>query len=163
MAPGLVGFALIFHVSRALYAVDRGRAAVVATAAGWASVVLASVLAVELLVPPEGDGPAALTAISLGNSVGMTVAGIALLVALARACGGLPGLARSALVAGAGAVVGALVGRWGVATVLDLAGQGLAAAILAGLLGAGVAATAVAGAVVLGDRSVLATWRGSGG
>jgi putative peptidoglycan lipid II flippase len=160
MAPGLVGFALIFHVSRALYAVDKGKAAVLATAAGWAGVVAAAALAVALLVPEGGDRPSALTALSLGNSVGMTIAGVALLVALARACGGLPGLTRTALVAAAGGAVGALVGRWAVDTVLDLAGSGLASAVLAGLLGVAVAAAAVGGAVALGDRSVLSTWRG---
>lgn len=163
MAPGLVGFALIFHVSRALYAVDRGRQAVTATAAGWLVVVVASTIAVRVLVPAGGDGPTALTAISLGNTVGMTVAGLALVAALAKACGGLPRLGRSTLVVSAGGVVGAVVGRWCVATVLDLAGNGIAAALLGGLLGATVAVAAVGGAVAVGDRALLRTWRGDRG
>lgn len=163
MAPGLVGLALVFHVSRALYAVDRGRAAVTATAVGWLVVVLASLLAVRLLVPAGGDGPATLTALGIGNTVGMTVAGAGLLWALRRACGRLPGIVRTVGVASAGAALGAVVGRWSVQTVLDLAGAGLASAILAGLLGMAVAAAAVGGAVVVGDRSVLSRGRGAGG
>jgi putative peptidoglycan lipid II flippase len=163
MAPGLVGFALVFHVTRALYAVDRGRAAVTATAAGWLTVVVASLVAVRVLVPDGGDGPAVLMALSLGNTVGMTLAGAALLVALARVCGGLPGLARTTLVASVGAVLGALVGRWSTGAVLDLAGSGVVAALLAGLLGASLAALSVAGAMVIGDGARLREWRSAGG
>ncbi len=163
MAPGIVGLALIFHVSRALYAVDRGKAAVAATAAGWLAVAVASFVAVELLVPPGGDGPAALTALSIGNTVGMTIAGAGLLWALARACGSLPGLTRSAAVATAGGLVGALLGRWCAITVLDLGGGGADAAVMAGLLGAAVAVGAVGGAMAVGDRGVVRGWRGEGG
>lgn len=159
MAPGLIGFALIFHVSRALYAVDRGRAAVVATGAGWLTVVAASVLAIRALVPDGGDGPAALVALSLGNSIGMTLAGVALVVALARACNGLPGFGRTALVATVGGVVGGAVGRWSALTVLDLAGESVATATMAGLLGAAVATAAVGGAVAVGAKGVLQNWR----
>lgn len=163
LAPGVVGYALIFHVSRALYAVDRGRAAVVATAAGWLAVVGASYAGVRAIVPPGGDGPAALTALGIGNSVGMTVAGVALLVALSRACGGLPGLVRSVGVLAVGAVVGGTVGRWAVVAVLDLAGGSVAAAVMAALLGVAVAAAAVAGAVAVGDRDVVRMLRRNGG
>ena len=162
MAPGLVGFALVFHVSRALYAVDKGRAAVAATAAGWVTVVVASFVGVALLVPEGGDGPATLVALAGGNSVGMTLAGVALLVVLARVCGGLPGLGRTAGVALAGALIGALVGRWTAATVLDLAGSGVLAAVLAGLLGASVVGASVVGAMVVGDRARIREWRGAG-
>lgn len=163
MAPGLVGFALVFHVTRALYAVDRGRAAVTATASGWLVVVVASVVAIRIVVPEGGDGPAALVALGMGSSIGMTFAGAALLVALARVCNGLPGLARTTLVAGLGAVVGAAVGRWATGAVLDLAGSGVAAALLAGLLGASLVGLSVAGAMVIGDGARLREWRSAGG
>ncbi len=159
MAPGVVGLALVFHVSRALYAVDRGRAAVTATAGGWLAVVLASVLAVRLLVPDGGDGPAALVALAAGNTAGMTVAGVALVAALWRTTGGLPGFARTVSVAAAGALVGSLVGRWSAGVVLDLAGDSLVAAVMSGLLGASVALVAVASAIVVGDRATLVRWR----
>ncbi len=163
MAPGLLGLALVFHVTRALYAVDRARAAVIATAAGWLAVVAASLVAIKILVPDGGDGPATLVALAVGNSIGMTVAGAALLVALARVCAGLPGFARTTLVAGAGAVVGAVIGRWATGAVLDLAGSGVIAALLAGFLGASLAGLSVAGAMVVGDRASLREWRSAGG
>ncbi|WP_152204881.1 murein biosynthesis integral membrane protein MurJ, partial [Georgenia thermotolerans] len=109
-APGIVGYALIFHVSRALYAVDRGRAAVAATASGWLVVSVASWALTALLAPSGGDGPATLTALALGSSLGMVVAGVLLLAALRRAGGPgtLGGLGRTAAVAAAGAALGAL-------------------------------------------------------
>lgn len=162
MAPGLVGYALLFHVSRALYAVERSRAAVAAAAAGWFAVVGASFAAVAVLVPEGGDGPRALMALGIGNSVGMTFAGAALVLALRRVCAGLPGLGRTTLVAVVGAVVGAAVGRLSAWAVLDLAGTSIPAAALAGLLGASVALVSVAGAMVVGDRSRVQDWRGAG-
>src|SRR5690606_25931066 len=41
LAPGLLGYALIFQVSRVLFALERGRAAVTAVATGWLAVVVA--------------------------------------------------------------------------------------------------------------------------
>src|SRR5699024_295762 len=35
MLPGLVGFGALFHCSRSLYALERGRAAVAANVVGW--------------------------------------------------------------------------------------------------------------------------------
>ena len=162
MAPGLIGFALVFHVSRALYAAEKGRAAVGATAAGWLTVVAASAAGVYLLVPDGGDQVATLVALAAGGSVGMTVAGALLLWALIRVCGRLTGLARTAAVALAGALGGAALGRWTVATVLDLAGSGVVSAVLAGLLGASVVGASVVGAMVVGDRARLREWRAAG-
>lgn len=58
MAPGLVGFALVLHLSRALYVVDHGRAAVVATATGWGAMVLGLLGAWVALGGAEGAGSA---------------------------------------------------------------------------------------------------------
>src|SRR5699024_6758787 len=58
MAPGLIGFSLIFHGSRVLYSAGRQRGAVVATASGWLSLVLVALLAVNLLHPGQGASPA---------------------------------------------------------------------------------------------------------
>ncbi|MCK6212153.1 virulence factor MviN [Georgenia sp. EYE_87] len=160
-APGLLGYALIFHVSRALYAVDRGRAAVVATATGWVVVSLASWLLVRVLVPGGDDGPATLVALAVGSSLGMTVAGALLLAALRRAAGPgvLTGLGRTLLVGAVGAAVGAVAGRLVVDGVLGAAGEGLVGAVLAAVAGAVVAAAAPAGAVLALDRGALRVGR----
>ncbi|TDE90438.1 virulence factor MviN [Occultella glacieicola] len=161
MAPGIVGLAMIFHVSRALFAIDRQRVAVAATAAGWLVVTLACVVGVRVVAPDGGAPVATLAALGLGHSIGMTVAGVALLVAFARA---LPGAVtractRTVAVAGGGAVVGALVGRWATDAVLDLAGRSVLAAVMAALLGGILAAAAVCGAVFAADRGILSILR----
>uniref|UniRef100_UPI0028E837D8 murein biosynthesis integral membrane protein MurJ n=1 Tax=Actinomyces dentalis TaxID=272548 RepID=UPI0028E837D8 len=68
MAPGLVGYALIYQVTRVLFAADRARGAALATAAGWLAVVGASALMVRALAPAGGDGAATLLALGLGQS-----------------------------------------------------------------------------------------------
>ncbi len=42
LAPGLIGFVLVFHATRVLYALERGRAAVTAVATGWLTVAAVS-------------------------------------------------------------------------------------------------------------------------
>ncbi|KGM03018.1 virulence factor MviN [Cellulomonas cellasea DSM 20118] len=156
MAPGLLGYALLFHVSRALYALDRGRAAVRAAALGWLVVVVASLVAC-LLVVPDRQTPATLLALGAGNAVGMLVAGAALLVELRRAAGrdALHGVARTLLVLALGGVVGGVLGRLVADGVLALVGDGVVAGLTAGA-GGGVVALVLAACVVLGlDRGIL--------
>ncbi|MEE6273185.1 murein biosynthesis integral membrane protein MurJ [Georgenia wangjunii] len=161
MAPGVLGYALIFHVSRCLYTIDRGRAAVVGTAAGWLTVAAASAVAVRLLAPEGGDGPATLQGLAVGSTAGMVVAGLGLLVALRHAVGGpaLAGLARTLLVGSAGAVAGALLGRLVTTALLDGLGAQLPAALLAASLGCMVAAGSVLALLALADRSALRVGR----
>jgi putative peptidoglycan lipid II flippase len=153
IAPGLVGFALVAHVGRALNALHRPRQAALATAAGWAGVVAASA-AVVLTV---ASGPRAVVGLGLGNSVGMLLAGVLLLLALARAAGAdaVVGTPRTAAVGVAGAVGGALVGRLVADATLGATGGGPAAAVLAGLVGAAAGVALLAVAVAVGDRSTV--------
>lgn len=163
MAPGLLGYALLFHVSRALYALDRGRAAVRAAALGWLVVVVASLVACLLVVPDPGT-PATLVALGAGNAVGMLVAGAALLVELRRAAGrdALHGVARTLLVLALGGALGALTGRLVSDGVLALLGDGDVSALSAGA-GGGVVALVVAGSVVVAlDRDILRSLAGAG-
>lgn len=156
MAPGLLGYALLFHVSRALYALDRGRAAVRAAALGWLVVVAASLVACLVLVPAP-DTPATLVALGAANAVGMLVAGAALLVELRRAAGrdALGGVVRSLGVLAVGATLGAVAGRLVADGVLALVGHGVPAGLSAGIGGAVVALVVVAGVVLGLDRSIL--------
>jgi putative peptidoglycan lipid II flippase len=160
-APGLLGYALIFHVSRALYAVDRGRAAVAATATGWLVVSLASWALISALVPGGDDGPATLVALAVGSSAGMTVAGALLLGALRRAAGPgvLAGLGRTLLVGVLGAGIGAAAGRLIVDLVLGAVGGGLIGGVLAAVAGGVVAAVLPAGAIAALDRGTLRVGR----
>lgn len=151
LAPGLLGYGLILHVSRALFALERGRAAVVGVAAGWTAVAVASVVAVRLLAPGGGDAAGTLIGLAAGNTVGMAVAGVVLLLALARAAGSdaLAGTRRTTVVVGVAALAGAVLGRWVVDAVTGAALGPVAStppvvtSLLVGVLGAAVAAGAV--------------------
>jgi len=150
MAPGLVGFALVAHVGRALYALERGRAAATATVAGWSAVVVAMV-ALALLVDRPADVAVALGA---GSSIGMTVAGLALVVALRRATGpaGLAGLGRTLVGTGAAALLAGGAGWW-LSTLLDRAWGGSGAgAVLAGVVAALAVVAVLALALPVLDR-----------
>lgn len=150
MAPGLVGFALIAHVGRALYACDRGRAAAVATSLGWLTVIAGSCAGVLL-------GPV-VTGLAWGNTVGMMVAGVLLVLALHRAAGSaaVAGLARSVLTAAPAAVVAALTAR--LVTGFLPTGDALpevVGAVGGGVLGGSVAAVVFVGLLALLDRRNL--------
>ncbi len=113
-APGLVGYGLSANLSRVLYAREQNRAPAMAISAGWLLVIVA-----DLLIVPFVPRSRVVPALGLGTSIGLTVAGVALLVLVRRDRGGaalagvprafLAGLAGSAAGAAAGSAVAALV------------------------------------------------------
>ena len=159
LAPGIVGYALIFHVSRCLYAIDRGRAAVTATATGWLTVSVAAFVLVRVTAPGGGDGPATLMSLALGTSIGMTVAGIGLLWALLRAVPpvSLGGLVRTVVTGSLSAVAAALGGRVVTGLVLDSVGSLLVSGLLGAVAGGLVAVAIAGGGIALADRGALRT------
>ncbi|HEU4676114.1 MAG TPA: lipid II flippase MurJ [Motilibacteraceae bacterium] len=140
LAPGLVGYGLVAHLGRALYARGEGRAAATATVVGWVvagagAAVVASLVAATWVVVAAGAA----------ISAGMTVSAVMLLAAVRRAAGrpALEGVPRAVLAGAAGAVVGAAVGA-AVSAVLPAAGRvgsaleaALAAAVAGGVFAAG--------------------------
>ena len=159
LAPALVGYALIHQVTRVLFAADRARAAALAASTGWLTLSVASVLAVRLAVPGGGDGAATLLALSAGTSVGMCVAGAALLTAMARALGPavLRPVLRSLAVATPVAAAGGLTWR-----ILVDRTTGTIGALSLALSGALVVAAVTLGAVAAADRGLLAVLRARG-
>ncbi|PYF99134.1 putative peptidoglycan lipid II flippase [Georgenia satyanarayanai] len=158
LAPAVVGYGLVFHVSRCLYTLDRGRAAVMATAAGWLVVSVAAAVLVQVTAPDGGNGPATLFSLALATSIGMTVAGLALLWALRHALGAdapLGALVRTAAVGTVGAAAGGLAGRLVTDAVLDAVDPQLLSGLLASVAGGLCAAALGALAVVLADRTAL--------
>ena len=146
-APGLVGYGLSANLSRVLYARGRNRAPAVAMSAGWLLVIVA-----DLLIVPFVPRPRVVPALGVGTSVGLTVAGVALLVLVRRERGAaaLAGVSRAFLagLAGIGLTVAGvalliLVRRERGAAAL----AGVPRAFLAGL--AGCAAGAAAGSAHL--------------
>jgi putative peptidoglycan lipid II flippase len=117
-APGLAGYGLVAGLSRVLLAVRHTRAAAIAVAGGWLVVIVADVILVTL-VPANLVVPM----LALGNTLGLTVAGLALAAAVRRARGpsALSGAGRVAVSGLAAAVVG------------GAAGGGVAAGLLAAL------------------------------
>src|SRR4051795_7728301 len=111
-APGLVGYGLVAHLSRAHYARGNTQTAAVATAAGWALVVAIDVALVAAL-PRTWT----VTALGVGTTVGMTLTGAWLAVVLRRAAGPeallgagrtlLAGMAAGVVAAGGGAALAA--------------------------------------------------------
>jgi putative peptidoglycan lipid II flippase len=102
-APGLVGFGLAAALSRVLFASGRNRLAAVSLVGGWVVVTAVDVAAVPLVASRW-----VVPVLGLGNTIGLTCAGVALLIAV-RASRGTAALRGSARAAGAG-LVGALAG-----------------------------------------------------
>lgn len=109
-APGLLGYGLFALLSRALYATGRTGQAAGAILAGWA--VTASADIVLAVVLPADDRVPALAA---GNTIGMSVLGVALLVMVARqapGAGTFAGIGRLVVALVPATVLAAGVGAW---------------------------------------------------
>ena len=106
-APGLLGYGLVAHLGRALYACGRGRESARAVVIGWAVVLVADVVLASAV-----PAPWVVAAFGLGNTLGMSVAGALLVLELVRARGrsAVEGLSRTLLAALLGGSVGAAAG-----------------------------------------------------
>jgi putative peptidoglycan lipid II flippase len=106
-APGLVGFGLSAALSRVLFAKGRSRVAAAALVGGWLVVIAVDVAAVPLV-----NARWVVPVLGLGNTIGLTYTGIALLAAVrgARGTAALHGSARAAGAGLIGAVAGGAVG-----------------------------------------------------
>jgi putative peptidoglycan lipid II flippase len=157
-APGLPGYALVAVLTRAMYARGLWKSPTVCVVGGWLLAVAADVVLARAL-PVEDRG----LALAAGHSLGVTVAGLGLLLAVARTAGpgALAGLGRvgpAALVAaGLAATGGLLVTR---ALDADPVPDGLLSAVGAGLSGAAIVLV-IALSVMMGTarRPVTEAWR----
>ena len=152
-APGLIGYGLAANLSRVLFACRRTWVAAAALVGGWLLVIVTDVAAVPA-VPPRWVVPV----LAIGNTVGLTLAGLALLVAVRAVRGpdALHGAARAAAAGLAGAVSGAAAGAL-VSAALPVAGFVRNAAVgLLACLAAAVMFAAVAMILDGGDLRALA-------
>jgi putative peptidoglycan lipid II flippase len=148
-ALGLVGFGLVAHLTRVLYAGHHGRAAAGAAVGGWLVVIVADVALVAAV-----DDRNTVAALGAGNALGMTAAGVLLVLAVVGAYGraALSGLGRTTAVAVGGGVLAAELGNL---VGLAFEDSGFVPA-LAGTAASGAVAVAVFLAIVAaGDRSTL--------
>lgn len=106
-APGLIGYSFVALLSRALYAQGNARTPATAVVAGWA-VAIAADIGLVAAMPPTWT----VAAIGIGTSIGVSVSGTWLLVALRRSAGAdaLSGLGQAATAAIAGGLAGAACG-----------------------------------------------------
>lgn len=154
-APGLVGYGLIAILTRCLYARGLWRSPTVAVVSGWLIVVVGDIVLAAAL-PDTARG----VALAAGHSLGVVVAGLALIAVTVRSAGreslsGLGRVAGAALLAGiAAAVVGRLI-----ADVWD--GGGVAGAVVQAVtIGALVGGLAAAAMLVLAREPLRAVLRG---
>jgi len=147
-APGLVGYALVALLTRALYARGLWKAPTVCVLGGWLLAVAADVVLARQL-PVEHRG----LALGAGHSIGVTVAGLGLLVVVARVAGpgALHGVVRTGAAALAGGALGAAAGLLGARA---LGADPVPDSGVLGAVAVGVAAAAIvlviAGAVMMG-------------
>ena len=138
-APGLVGYALVALLSRALYARGLWRAPTVCITVGWLVAAVADLVLAAVL--PAGDRALALGA---GHSTGVTVAGASLLVVVVREAG--PGALTGVLRTGGPALGAAvLAGAAGLLTTTALGADPVPRGGVVGAVGTGV----LSGGVVL--------------
>jgi putative peptidoglycan lipid II flippase len=106
-APGLVGYGLTACLSRVLLADGRNRMAAVPLVTGWLVVIV-----IDLVAIPFVPASTVVWVLGLANTAGMTVSGIALVIAVAKARGAaaLAGCWRALGAGFAGAVAGTAVG-----------------------------------------------------
>jgi putative peptidoglycan lipid II flippase len=147
--PGVVGYGLFALLSRVLYARHAPFPVAAATAIGWAAVAVAALTLAAAL--PAADRVPALAA---ANTIGMTVLGAALLVAVGRRVGAraLAGATRAGLVAlGAGAAGAGLALAARTIAVPERAG--VPAAVLRGVLVAVLVVVVFAAVAYAADRT----------
>lgn len=148
-APGLLGYGMVAHLGRALFARHRSRASAVATASGWLIAAGGGVL-IATRVPAEE----VVAGLGAAHAVGMTVAGILLVRAVLADSGraALAGVPRTLAFALLGAAVGATAG---LLIALSLPTASVIATVGVGLLAAVVAAGCVIASSWLGARDDL--------
>ncbi|MFF4417919.1 murein biosynthesis integral membrane protein MurJ [Streptosporangium sp. NPDC001559] len=144
-APGLAGYALMFHLARVLYACGRGRSAAIASVAGW----MAALVAQILLAGATGERTEVVGGLALGSTVGMTVGGILLVFAVLRARGtaALHGAWRGLLAAVAGGGAAWAVGL-AVVTAFQNVSKWMCVPVGLGAAAAGCVAFAVVASVI---------------
>jgi putative peptidoglycan lipid II flippase len=143
-APGLLGYGLVAHVGRALYACGQGRRAAIATVSGWIAV-----LAGDLVLAAAVPASRRLDALAWGNTCGMTIAGAGLLLALsAEARAAVAGLTRTLPTV---AVAAAVSGGSGYVLAGWLSSSSLWLAVLSAAVVAGWVVLVFGGIARLGD------------
>lgn len=156
-APSVVGLGLMYHLARVLFALERGRFAMVGTSVGWGTTALLAWIFAATSVAGSG-AVGALRALGLASAIGSLIGAAVLAWAVVRLLGGsaLAGVGRTAASALLGAGLGA---GGGLALAGLLPGESTLGAVLVGVAAGVVAAGITAGTVALLDRSSVQALR----
>ena len=161
MAPGLLGYAFIYHGSRVLYAVESTKAVIGVNCVAW----LSSVLAMLILAPLASDSRAGiLTILGCALSIGMSLGAVAQLCAIRQVVGvgSLQGLVKSAVIIAPLSVIACVAGYFAGTSILHMWGTGLLVSFVASCV-AGVLTLGIAGAaIVVVERKTLKKTRARG-
>lgn len=141
MAPALIGYSLLYHGARVLYALDAGKRVVISNSIAW-GVTIFALLLVRLF--DASDREATLQAIGLSLTVGMTVGIVTTFVAISREIDGeaFTGVSTQLVSVTGFVLLGTVVATWLVDIILVAMHHSFISAI---------AAAAVGGAVVAGS------------
>lgn len=136
MACGLAGYALIYHLTRVLYALNRARAVIWATSAAWLATALLSLVFAAYSEGRVSREIATMTSLGTAQSIGMLLGAAGLAFAVHRAAPGA--LAGTVRIGGLSAVaaVCAVLAVWGSRAFLDLTLTSLWGVVADGLLAA---------------------------
>ena len=141
MSPALFGYALLYHLSRVFIALDRAVHTFVAALIGWGISALSAWILILVLAPERGNGPVTLAALGFGQAIGMSLAGLYLLVRWRiQQGGGLKTVLLPLVVTIPLAALGGAAGRLAYGAVVT---TGVSGAPLWGTLLAGVVVVAV--------------------
>lgn len=154
MAPGLVGYALIYHCSRVLYAIEASRAVVIVNVSAWLTVCVALLIQVQMGIAGRTD---TLVAIGIAVSVGMSVGALGQLWAIRLSLGKVAteGMLRGAGVVAVASVVVGAGAYWLVDAVLAWLGTGVGGALAAAVVGGVVIVAGGGAAIYVADRRAL--------
>ena len=158
MAVGVIGFSILYHGARVLYALDSGRYVIAANTAGWG--ITAALLLGGVALGVSGRA-SVLLLIGFAISLGLFCGALVIIWAIGR-CAGSRAIHALALSAGLVFVV-ELAAAFGVRILTDFLltalGGGMLGAIASSLVGASLVLVVGIAALWVGDRRALAQIR----
>ncbi|MFY9262022.1 MAG: virulence factor MviN [Actinomycetaceae bacterium] len=154
MAPALVGYSLLYHGARVLYALDAGRRVVVTNTLSWATVIAVLFAAHNTGVSGRID---TLVAIGVALSVGMTVGVVSVIFAIRAQVGSqaVAGYMRTIVGLLPGLAIFGALGLWSTNLVLSALNGTIFAAFVSAFVGAVVVLSGSLINLYLIDRQAL--------
>lgn len=159
MSIGLVGFSLLYHGARVLYALDAGRKVIATNSLAWGAVVVG--LGVAHVADVSGRTPT-LVAIGIAMSVGLTI-GVGAVIGAIRSelgPGATAGFGRLIAIFVPVAVVIAVGGRWVTDSVTTAVG-GISGALLGAVVGGVLILVVGLGSLYVIDRPAVRAMTGN--